>query len=95
LIYNALTCKNVVALAKGSALPILPTLYYIPFAPHMVASYLGCMASCHVCASVPNFLILEWQSYFHTDPMFKEIITYDGEWVKDSFITLSEKPGLE
>ena len=24
----------------------------------------------------------------------KEIIHYDGEWVKNSFITLSEKPGI-
>jgi len=35
-----------------------------------------------------------WQSYFHSHPMFKEIITYDGEWVKNSFITVSEKPGI-
>ncbi len=60
----------------------------------MVASFLGAMASAHVCASVPNFLILEWQSYFHTNPMFKEIVIYEGEWVKDSYITLSEKPGI-
>ena len=81
-------------LGEGQRIANLANLYYTPFAPHMVASFLGCMASCHVCASVPNFLILEWQSYFHTDPMFKEIVTYDGEWVKDSFITLSEKPGI-
>ncbi len=81
-------------LGEGQRIANLANLYYTPFAPHMVASFLGAMASCHVCASVPNFLILEWQSYFHTDPMFKEIIKYDGEWVKDSFITLSEKPGI-
>lgn len=81
-------------LGEGQRIANLANLYYTPFAPHMVASFLGCMASCHVCASVPNFLILEWQSYFHTDPMFKEIVTYEGEWVKDSFITLSEKPGI-
>ena len=81
-------------LGEGQRIANLANLYYTPFAPHMVASFLGCMASAHVCASVPNFLILEWQSYFHTDPMFKEIVTYDGEWVKDSFITLSEKPGI-
>lgn len=81
-------------LGEGQRIANLANLYYTPFAPHMVASFLGAMASCHVCASVPNFLILEWQSYFHTDPMFKEIVTYDGEWVKDSFITLSEKPGI-
>lgn len=81
-------------LGEGQRIANLANLYYTPFAPHMVASFLGCMASCHVCASVPNFLILEWQSYFHTDPMFKEIVHYDGEWVKDSFIRLSEKPGI-
>jgi galactonate dehydratase len=81
-------------LGEGQRIANLANLYYTPFAPHMVASFLGAMASCHVCATVPNFLILEWQSYFHTDPMFKEIVHYDGEWVKDSFITLSEKPGI-
>ncbi|MEO5563448.1 MAG: mandelate racemase/muconate lactonizing enzyme family protein [Chitinophagaceae bacterium] len=81
-------------LGEGQRIANLANLYYTPFAPHMVASFLGAMASAHVCASVPNFLILEWQSYFHTDPMFKEIVNYDGEWVKDSFITLSTKPGI-
>jgi len=81
-------------LGEGQRIANLANLYYTPFAPHMVASFLGCMASCHVCAAVPNFLILEWQSYFHTDPMFKEIVHYDGEWVNNSFITVSEKPGI-
>ncbi|MDO9374744.1 MAG: mandelate racemase/muconate lactonizing enzyme family protein [Ferruginibacter sp.] len=81
-------------LGEGQRIANLANLYYTPFAPHMVASFLGAMAAAHVCATVPNFLILEWQSYFHTDPMFKEIVTYEGEWVKDSFITLSEKPGI-
>ena len=81
-------------LGEGQRIANLANLYYVPFAPHMVASFLGAMATAHVCASVPNFLIMEWQSYFHTDPMFKEIVTFDGEWVKDSFITVSEKPGI-
>ncbi|WP_321474991.1 mandelate racemase/muconate lactonizing enzyme family protein [uncultured Paludibaculum sp.] len=34
--------------------------YYVPFAPHCVVSPIGTMASCHVCAAVPNFLVLEW-----------------------------------
>ena len=81
-------------LGEGQRIANLANLYYTPFAPHMVASFLGAMASAHVCASVPNFLILEWQSYFHTDQMYKDIVKYDGEWVKNSFITLSEKPGI-
>jgi galactonate dehydratase len=73
----------------------LANLYYVPFAPHMVASYLGAMASAHVCASVPNFMIMEWQIYFHTDKMFKEIVIFDGpEFTKDGFITVSDKPGI-
>jgi galactonate dehydratase len=81
-------------LGEGQRIANLANLYYVPFAPHMVASFLGAMAACHVCASVPNFMILEWQSYFHTEPMYKEIVKYEGEWVKNSFITLSEKPGI-
>jgi galactonate dehydratase len=81
-------------LGEGQRIANLANLYYVPFAPHMVASFLGAMASCHVCASVPNFMILEWQIYFHKDPMFKEIVTYDGPMVEKGFITLSEKPGI-
>lgn len=81
-------------LGEGQRIANLSNLYYVPFAPHMVASYLGAMASCHVCASVPNFMILEWQIYFHDNPMFKEIVTYDGTMIENGFITLSEKPGI-
>ncbi|MEO6187585.1 MAG: mandelate racemase/muconate lactonizing enzyme family protein, partial [Ginsengibacter sp.] len=66
-------------LGEGQRIANLANLYYVPFAPHMVASFLGAMATAHVCASVPNFLIMEWQSYFHTDPMFKEIVDFEGE----------------
>jgi galactonate dehydratase len=82
-------------LGEGQRIANLANIYYKPFAPHMVASMLGCMASAHVCASVPNFLILEWQSYFHTEPMYKEIVTFDEkDWVVDSFLTVSDKPGI-
>lgn len=81
-------------LGEGQRIANLANLYYVPFAPHMVASFLGAMASCHVCASVPNFMVLEWQIYFHKNKMFKEIVTFDGPMVEDGFITLSEKPGI-
>ncbi len=81
-------------LGEGQRIANLANLYYVPFAPHMVASFLGAMASCHVCASVPNFMILEWQIYFHKNPMYQEIVTYDGPMVEDGFIPLSEKPGI-
>lgn len=82
-------------LGEGQRIANLANLYYIPFAPHMVASFLGAMACAHVCVTVPNFLIMEWQSYFHTNPMYKEIVTFDeGDWVENSFMKVSEKPGI-
>ncbi len=82
-------------LGEGQRIANLANLYYVPFSPHMVASFLGAMACAHVCATVPNFHLMEWQSYFHTNPMYKEIVTFDeADWVKDSFIKVSDKPGI-
>ncbi|GGD52231.1 mandelate racemase [Emticicia aquatilis] len=82
-------------LGEGQRIANLANLYYVPFAPHMVASYLGAMACAHVCASVPNFMIMEWQIYFHKDPMFKEIVTYQGDMVeKNGFIRVRDVPGI-
>jgi galactonate dehydratase len=81
-------------LGEAQRIANLANLYYVPFSPHMVASFLGAMAACHVCASVPNFQIMEWQIYMDTDPLWQDIVTYDGPRTQNSFITLSEKPGI-
>lgn len=86
--------QKVGGLGEGQRIANLANLYYVPFAPHMVASYLGAMACCHVCASVPNFMIMEWQTYFDTNAMYKEIVTYEGPQVEKGFVRLSEKPGI-
>jgi galactonate dehydratase len=86
--------QKVGGLGEGQRIANLANLYYTPFAPHMVASYLGAMAAAHVCASVPNFMILEWQIYFHRDEMWNEIVDFDGPKVVDGYIPLSEKPGI-
>ena len=81
-------------LGEGQRIANLANTYYTPFAPHMVASMLGAMACAHVCASVPNFMIMEWQIYFHKNPMFNEIVTHDVPKMTDGFMQLSEKPGI-
>ncbi|MFH5831270.1 mandelate racemase/muconate lactonizing enzyme family protein [Halalkalibaculum sp. DA384] len=83
-------------LGEGQRIANLAQLYYIPFAPHMVSSYLGAMATAHVCASVPNFMIMEWQIYFHEDPMFKEIVSWDGDQMvdEDGYLPVSDQPGI-
>jgi galactonate dehydratase len=70
----------------------LANLYYVPFGPHMVSSPLGMMASAHVCASVPNFLRLEchWKGgKYRAGDIVKEMPT-----IENSYLTLSEKPGI-
>jgi galactonate dehydratase len=86
--------QKVGGLGKSQRIANLANVYYVPFAPHMVASYLGAMASAHVCASVPNFMILKWQVYFHRDQQWTEIVDHQGPMVVDGYIPLSEKPGI-
>jgi len=56
-------------------------VYYIQFAPHNVCGPLGTMASAHVCASIPNFLVMEWHW-----------VDYEG-W--DDFATRPDRPVIE
>ncbi len=81
-------------LGEGQRIANMANTYYIPFAPHMVSSFLAAMSTAHVCASVPNFMIMEWQIYFHKDPMFKEIVQWDESQIEKGFLKLSEKPGI-
>jgi len=70
----------------------LAELYYIPFAPHNVASPIGTMASCHVCASIPNFLVIEFH-WFHRN-YWTTIIKEKEDIIKDGYISLTDRPGI-
>jgi galactonate dehydratase len=70
----------------------LAEIYYMPFAPHNVASPIGTMASAQVCATVPNFLILEYH-WFHRD-YWSTIITDKRDIIQNGHIALSDKPGI-
>jgi galactonate dehydratase len=67
--------------------------YYIPFAPHCVVSPIGTMASSHVCASIPNFLVCEWHP-INNRQLWKEFVK-EGEIIKEGHITLTERQGSE
>jgi galactonate dehydratase len=70
----------------------LAEIYYMPFAPHNVSSPIGTMASAHVCASVPNFLVLEFH-WLYRD--YWTTINADGEdIIRDGYITVSDRPGI-
>jgi L-alanine-DL-glutamate epimerase-like enolase superfamily enzyme len=66
--------------------------YYIPFAPHCVVSPVGTMASAHVCASVPNFLVCEWHWINHLD-LWKNWVK-EGEIIEKGFVTIPDRPGI-
>jgi len=70
----------------------LAEIYYIPFAPHNVSSPIGTMASCHVCATVPNFLVLEFH-WLHRD-YWTTIITDKEDIIKNGYVTLTDRPGI-
>ena len=67
-------------------------LYYIPMAPHNVCGPLGTIASCHTCASITNFLVLEW--HWLDREYWDDLVLTDKPVIEDGYITLSDKPGL-
>ena len=79
-------------LEEGQRIANLAHYYYKPFSPPMVASFPCAMATSRIWASVPKFMILEWQAYFHTDQMWKDIVKYEPNGLKRaSFLSENKK----
>ncbi len=66
--------------------------YYVPVAPHAVTSPLGMMATAHVCAVIPNFLVQEWHWIDSLD-LWRNWVK-EGEIIQKGFITPPERPGI-
>jgi galactonate dehydratase len=67
-------------------------VYYVPLAPHNVCGPLGTMASAHVCASIPNFLIMEWHWCDYEG--WDELTLQEQPVIQNGQVVLTEKPGL-
>ena len=67
-------------------------IYYIPFAPHNNSSALSTVADAHVCASVPNFLALEFHRY--GDTSWNDTLLSDQPVIQQGHVVLTEKPGI-
>jgi L-alanine-DL-glutamate epimerase-like enolase superfamily enzyme len=65
-------------------------LYYIPLAPHNVASPIGTVAGAHVCAAMNNFLVMEYHA--HDVPWWNDLVR-GGPVLRDGYIALDDKPG--
>ncbi|HEY1215249.1 MAG TPA: mandelate racemase/muconate lactonizing enzyme family protein [Bryobacteraceae bacterium] len=79
-------------LAESKKIADMAHAYEIPFAPHCVVSPIGQMASAHVCASVPNFLVCEWHWIDNLDT-WKNFVQ-EGEIIQKGYITVTDRPGL-
>ena len=65
----------------------------IPVAPHNISSPVGTLASAHFCASIPNFLLLE----FHAShvPFWNDLVEgIPKPIIQNGFIQIPDKPGL-
>lgn len=79
-------------LSEGRKIANMAEVYYIPMAPHNVCGPLGTIASCHVCASIPNFLVLEW--HWLGRDHWNELVITDKPIIENGYITMPDKPGL-
>jgi galactonate dehydratase len=66
--------------------------YYVPVAPHAVTSPIGTMATAHVCAAIPNFLVLEWH-WIDSPELWRNWVK-EGEIIQKGYIALPERPGI-
>lgn len=66
--------------------------YYVPVAPHAVTSPVGMMASAHVCAAIPNFLVQEWH-WIDSLGLWRNWVK-EGEIIEKGYITPPERSGL-
>ena len=67
-------------------------VYYVPLAPHNVCGPLGTMASAHVCAAIPNFLIMEWHWIDYAG--WDELTIQDQPIIQQGHVVLTDKPGI-
>ncbi len=79
-------------LLEGRRIADMAHTYYVPFAPHCVVSPIGTMASCHVCAAVPNFLVLEWHWIQRLD-LWRSFVK-EGDIIDKGWVTVPDRPGL-
>jgi L-alanine-DL-glutamate epimerase-like enolase superfamily enzyme len=67
-------------------------VHSLPLAPHNISGPIGTLASVHACASIPNFLALEWHAA--SVPFFDELVTLDRPVIVDGYVALPDGPGI-
>ena len=82
-------CK--IGITEGIKVADIACIYNLLVAPHNTNSPLGTIAACHLCAAIPNFLLLEF--HYQDSPEWGTIIG-EKHVIKDGYIEVPDKPGL-
>ena len=69
----------------------LAEMYHMSIAPHNMTSTITAIAAVHICATIPNFLALEYHS--HNIPLWSEMLDLKHP-IQDGYITVPDGPGL-
>ena len=77
---------------EGKRIAEMAETHYVPVAPHNVSSPLGMMAACHVCAAIPNFLVLEFHG--RSISWWDALCQGDRPFIRAGYMNVSEAPGL-
>mgnify|MGYP005850194017 CR=1 FL=1 len=72
----------------------LAEIYHIPIAPHGTASPLAGMAYAHVCATVPNFLILEFGHLLREKSAPLRGLVKSQPQYENGFVQVPDSPGI-
>lgn len=65
--------------------------YFIPVAPHNMVGPVATMASVHLCACIPNFLVLEFQL---GDVPYRDELIDKPVPIENGYLQIPEEPGL-
>jgi gluconate/galactonate dehydratase len=84
--------QKVGGLAETRRIAALADVRSTPVAPHNIAGPIGTLASAHVCASIPNFLALEWHAA--SVPFFDELVTLGRPVIENGYAALPDGPGI-
>jgi L-alanine-DL-glutamate epimerase-like enolase superfamily enzyme len=84
--------QKVGGLADTRRIAALGDVHSRPLAPHNIAGPIGTLASAHVCATIPNFLALEWHAA--SVPFFDELLVGGAPLIVDGYVALPDGPGI-
>jgi L-alanine-DL-glutamate epimerase-like enolase superfamily enzyme len=69
----------------------LAEMYHMSIAPHNMTSAITAIAAVHICATIPNFLALEYHS--HNIPLWSRMLDLKDP-IQDGYIAVPDGPGL-